>query len=132
MRALGTWEYRATGVRALRRGRLKISSRDGELVGQFQDRMRGRFKADIHVQGARMVITVDQLRITGRILDNQYSGTIEQSNWDVTEQNSRRQSRARFEARRVRRGGGSGATDRYGCPSLLREESYACSPFRPQ
>lgn len=132
MRALGTWEYQATGVRSLRRGRLKILSRDGDLVGQFQDQMGGKFEANVQVQGARMEIRVDQLRITGRIRNNQYAGTIERSDWDVTRQNPRRQSQARFEARRIRQHGESGADDDYGCPSLLREESYACSPLRPQ
>jgi len=132
MRALGTWAYQATGVNSIRQGRLKIKSRDGDLIGQFHDRVRGKVLGDVRVRGAYMEIRIDQLRITGRILNNQYSGTVKQSDWDVTRQNPRRQSQARFEARRIRRQGESDTDDDFGCPALLREASYACSPLRPQ
>jgi hypothetical protein len=40
-----------------------------------------------------------------------------------------RRRTARFIARRVRASVGADAQDRYGCPSLLYEQTYVCSPF---
>lgn len=130
MRALGTWEYRAQGIDALQRGTVQIVTREGDVIGRFRDQWRGQFEAQIQLQGTRMVIVIDQLRITGQITDGQFTGTAQAPTWDVTRQSSRRRSPGRFAARRVQQQAGTNGDDRFGCPSLLRETSYACSPLR--
>lgn len=129
-RALGTWEYRTQGIDGLQRGTLQIVTRDGDVIGRFRDQWRGQFKAEIQLQGTRMVIKIDRLRITGEITDDQFTGTAQAPTWDVTHRSRRRQSPGRFAARRIRQQDGTGGDERFGCPSLLRETSYACSPFQ--
>jgi hypothetical protein len=129
-RALGTWEYRTQGIDGLQRGTLQIVTRDGDVIGRFRDQWRGQFEAEIQLQGTRMVIEIDRLRITGEIMDDQFTGTAQAPTWDVTHRSRRRQSPGRFAARRIRQQDGTGGDERFGCPSLLRETSYACSPFQ--
>lgn len=129
VQALGTWEYHTRGLRALDRGTLQIETRDGKLVGRLQDSWRGQIEAEVRLQGSYMELTVDRLRITGQITGNRFSATVRRSRWDVTQDQNRRERAGSFTARRV----GSGAVidnEQFGCPSLLREDSYACTPFQ--
>jgi hypothetical protein len=132
MRALGTWEYWTTGIGTLQRGTLQIATRDGDLVARFRDQWRGPFEADVRLQGTRMVIVLDRVRITGQIMHGQFRGTARTPEWDLTRASARREAPGTFQARRVHSPQNDGERDRYGCPSLLRETSYACSPFQPQ
>lgn len=129
-RAIGTWTYRTQGIDGLQRGTMQIVARDGEVIGRFRDQWRGQFEAEIHLHGTRMVIDIDQLRIAGQIVDGQFTGRARAPTWDVTSRSRRRQSPGRFLARRIRQRDGTGGDDQFGCPSLLRETSYACSPFQ--
>jgi hypothetical protein len=132
MRALGTWEYWTSGIGTLQRGRVQIVTRDGELVARFRDQWRGPFEAEVRLRGTRMVIVFDHLRISGQIRHGQFRGTARPPEWDLTRASARREAPGTFRARRVRSKEGAGGRDLYGCPSLLRETSYACSPLQPQ
>lgn len=131
MRALGTWEYWTTGIGMLQRGTLQIATRDGDLVARFRDQWRGPFEVEVRLQCTRMVIVFDHLRITGKIMHGQFQGTARPPEWDVRRASARREAPGTFQARRVH-SVQDGERDRYGCPSLLRETSYACSPLQPQ
>lgn len=132
VQALGTWEYRTDGIGVLQSGTLQISSRDGDLVARFRDQWRGHFEAQIRVQGTRMVIALEQFRIEGRITDGRFTGVVRDSEWDVSRGSARREPAGTFRAHRIGSQQGAGERDRYGCASLLRETSYACSPLHPQ
>lgn len=129
MQALGTWEYHTSGLRALNRGTLQIGTRDGELVGRLQDRWRGQIEAEVRLQGSHMELTVDRLRITGRITGNRFAARVRRPRWDVTRDQNRRNRAGSFTARRVE-SGTVVDNEQFGCPSLLREDSYACTPFQ--
>lgn len=132
LQALGTWEYWTTGIGSLQRGTLQIVPRDGDLVARFQDQWRGSFDAEVRLRGSRMVIVLDRLRITGKLMHDRFRGTARSPEWDVTRASARREASGTFRARRVRSQGGHVGGESYGCPSLLRESSYACSPLRPE
>lgn len=132
MQALGTWEYWTTGIGMLQRGTFQIVSQDGNLVARFRDQWRGPFEAEVRLRGDRMVLILDHLRITGQLRHNQFRGTARTPEWDLSRESARDGSPGTFQARRVHPQQDTGGRDRYGCPSLLRETSYACSPLQPQ
>lgn len=127
---LGTWEYRAEGASKLTHGKFQISIEDGELRAFLHDEIRGEVDGRVKLRGTRMELTLDNLRISGRIEDNTYRATLSRPFWDVsTSSRSRRFSRARtasFVARRIVRGIGLDPLPALECPSILRETDDGC------
>lgn len=128
-RVLGTWEYRTDGIRALQRGTLRITTRDGILVGRLQDSWRGRLDAQITLRGGTIQLEIDRLRLVGELRADRFTASARRPVWDVSGGVSRRRSTGFLVAQRVRRGTIWTSPTDLSCPSLLREVSYACSPF---
>lgn len=124
---LGLWKYRADGTDALQRGTLQIHVKDGQLKGRIQDRWRGTKEVDVFVENGHMDVTLNQVRISGRLYGGRFEGAIRNELWDASKSGSRRSGSGAFVAKRIRRA--STADRDLGCPSLLREQSYACSPL---
>jgi hypothetical protein len=130
MQVLGTWEYWTDGISLLQHGTLQIETRDGTLVARFRDQWSGSFDARVRLRGTRMEIVFDRLRITGHLANDAFRGTARTPEWDVTRQSARRETPGTFRAQRIRPPLAADERSRYGCPSLLRETSYACSPLK--
>ena len=123
--AVGTWSYEVEDVAPLDQGRFHITVQDGALQGIVRDRRLGRLRANVRVRDSRLEIDLRDLRISGYIEDDQFTGFLRRSHWNVT---TRRQTRTRSQfrsaslfARRVR---SAAAVDKPGvleCQSLLRE-----------
>ncbi len=123
--AVGTWSYEVEDFAPLDQGRFHITVQDGDLQGIVRDRRLGRLRASVRMHNSRLEIDLRDLRISGYIEDNQFTGFLRRPRWDVT---ARRQSRARSQfrsaslfARRVR---SATAVDKPGvlaCQSLLWE-----------
>jgi hypothetical protein len=129
-RVLGTWEYHTRGISALQSGTLRIRVQDGELVGRLRDRWRGTVRAQVALQGTRMELDLDRVRITGRLEQNRFRGTVQTPFWDASRAHAGRQaSSGYFVARQVRSQSVVDDLTDLGCPSLLRESSYTCSPL---
>lgn len=129
-KVLGTWEYRTDGIRALQRGTLRITTRDGTLVGQLQDSWRGRIDAQVTLRGGTIQLEIDRLRLVGELRADRFTASARRPIWDVTGGFSQRSSTGILVAQRVRRATLWNSSPDLGCPSLLREASYACSPLR--
>lgn len=126
--ALGTWEYTARGPSGLQEGTFQVSTEGDRLVVTFQDRWRGRITGRVRVHGSRMELRLNRLRISGRIRNERFTGSVEHDPWDLSE--SRRQNRSgSFVAQRIDGPGTSDDVQGLDCPPLLRESSYACSPL---
>lgn len=125
---LGTWEYQTENIQRLHRGTLHIEVQNGRLKGRLQDRWRGRVEADIHLHGSTMELELDRIRISGRLRNDRFIASVRSSLGNVT--TTRRAGTGVFLAKRVRRSTDAGNADDLGCPSLLYEGSYACSPFQ--
>lgn len=128
---VGTWQYRAENISGLHRGTFQVVVEDGRLNGHFEDRWRGSINAQVTLQGSHMELSLDRVRIAGRIVDNRFEGSVRSESWDVTSSSVSRRP-GYFVARRVRSGALFDDVRDVGCPSLLREASYTCSPFRRQ
>ena len=129
---LGTWEYRTQGMSALHRGTFRIVEEDGHLTARLRDNWRGEVQVQVSLQGRQMELTLNRLRIAGRLDDNRFVGYVQTPYWDASRSRLRRQKYpGRLVAQRIRRGSGGPDRTEYGCPSLLRESSYTCSPLRP-
>lgn len=132
-RVVGTWEYKTDGIRSLQRGSLRITVQDGELVGRLQDSWRGTVHARIRLQGNRMSLDLDRLRIAGTLEDGYFRGSVRSSAWDMSRSTDRpSQSTGYFVARRVRSTSVLNNLRDLGCASLLRESSYRCSALPQQ
>lgn len=128
-KVLGTWEYRTNGTSALQRGTLQISVEDGRLVGTLQDSWRGTVEARVNLHGSRMELDLNRIRISGRIRQGRFKATIRREFESVSVRPRRERRGAYFLAQRVRSSAGTDTRTQFGCPSLLREQSYECSPF---
>ena len=128
---VGTWQYRAENISGLHRGTFQVVVEDGRLNGHFEDRWRGTLDAQVILHGSHMELALGQVRIAGRIMDNRFEGSVRSESWDVTSSSVSRRP-GYFVARRVRSGAVFDDVRDIGCPSLLREVSYTCSPFRRQ
>jgi hypothetical protein len=128
-KVVGVWEYRTDGTGALQRGTLRVFVEEGRLKGRLQDSWRGQVDALIQIRGSRMELRLDRVRISGRLRENRFEGVVQHNNWDVTSSGPHHSTSGRFVARRVQNSSGESSED-FGCPSLLRESSYICSPFR--
>lgn len=127
--AVGTWKYEVDGFAPLHAGVFQIAERDGRLQALVQDRRQGRFRARVHVKDRRMELTIDELRISGRIEDDQFTGFLRLQRWDVstrTRQRTRRRRKRQFRsaslhARRVRSASAVDEPSVLKCESILRE-----------
>lgn len=128
-KVLGTWEYRTNGTSALQRGTLQISVEDGRLVGTLQDSWRGTVEARVNLYGSRMELDLDRIRISGRIRQGRFEATIRREFENMSVRPRRERRGGYFLAQRVRSSAGTNTRTQYGCPPLLREQSYECSPF---
>jgi len=124
---VGTWAYDVKGFAPLDQGRFHITVRDGTLRGLIRDRRLGRLRARVEVQDSRLELTLDNLRISGYIEDDQFTGFLRRARWNVT---TRRQARTRSQfrsaslyARRIRSAAVADKPDVLECRSLLREAS---------
>jgi len=134
----GTWEYRTTGSPALSSGTLRIRHKDGDLRAVLEDARRGQLRTrQVTVRDTWMELRLDQVLVSGRLRDNRYRASVEIITWDVATSSrlARRSTynrRGSMEAYQVRSSSRLGdAADTFGCPPLLRESSFACSPLRP-
>lgn len=125
--AIGTWEYEVDGFAPLKAGVFRIAERRGRLQALVQDQRQGRFQARVDVSNRRLELTVDDLRISGRIEDDQFTGFLRRDQWDVsTTQRTRRQRRssfrsASFHAQRVNSASTVDRPSILDCESILRE-----------
>lgn len=126
---LGLWEYRASGTSVLQRGTLQIHVQDGRLKGHIQDQWRGPAEANVIVDNGHMDLTLNQVRISGRVHRGRFEAAVRDEFWDVSERGNRHSGSGSFVAERIRKGSTSDDETDFGCPSLLREQSYACSPL---
>lgn len=131
-KVVGTWEYRTSGTSALQRGTLQISVEDGRLVGELQDSWRGTVEARVNLRGSRMELDLNRIRISGRIRQGRFKATIRREFENVSVRPRRERRGGYFLAQRVRSSAGTDTRARYGCRSLLREQSYQCSPFQQE
>ncbi len=125
---LGTWEYRTDNISSLDRGTFQVIVEDGQLRGRFRDKWRGNLEAQVNIHGTHMELALDRVRISGRLEENRFRASVRSGFWDVST-NGNRRSKGYFVAQRVQNGAVLDDVNNFGCPSLLREESYACSPF---
>lgn len=123
--AIGTWKYEVDGFAPLDRGLFHITSRDGRLRGIVRDQRRGRLIARVNVNDSRMELTVGTLRISGRIEDGQFTGTLRRQRFDASVAYLRRRQRrfrsAPLYARRVRSATAVDGASALECRSILRE-----------
>jgi len=122
---VGTWEYRVDGRAPLDQGVFQITTRNGRLRGILQDRRLGRIRTRVDVGDSRLELAFDDLRISGFIKDDQFTGFLRRRQWDVSTRNRyRRRSRFRSAslfARRVESGVSADKPSALDCRSLLRE-----------
>lgn len=128
--ALGTWQYQVDGIAVLNRGEFTITEKEGRLRAQIRDDRRGRFFARVQLNGSRMQLSLKDLRISGRIEDDSFTGTLRRPVWDVTSSSRmRRSSRTRsasLVAHRVSSGMPSDPKTPLDCPSILWETDDGC------
>jgi hypothetical protein len=124
---VGTWTYDVQGVAPLDQGRFHITVRDGRLRGLVRDRRLGRLQARVEVRDSRLELTLDDLKISGYIEDDQFTAFLRRDQWDVR---TRRQTRTRSQFRsvslyatRIRSAAVADKPDILECQSLLREAS---------
>lgn len=125
--AVGTWKYEVDGFAPLHAGVFQIEERNGRLQALIQDRRQGRLRARVNVKDRRLELTIDDLRISGRIEDDQFTGFLRRQQWDVsTRQRTRRRRESQFRsaslyARRVRSASAADRPSILECESILRE-----------
>lgn len=134
--ALGMWEYRVRGSPALDQGTMRIHRQNGRLTARLRDASRGRLRAQVSVRDQWMELRLDQVRVSGRLENGSFRGSVTIPTWDVsTSQRARRRARLQAQgsllAHRVNTSPRSGAAEEIGCAPLLRESNYVCSPLYP-
>ena len=123
---VGTWEYRVQGRAPLDQGVFRISMQNGRLRGILQDRRRGRLRVRVHAGDSRLALALDDLRISGHIEDDQFTGFLRRQQWDVSSRRRYHRRRSRFRsaslfARRVQSAAAADTPSILECRSLLRE-----------
>lgn len=128
--ALGTWEYKVEGIGELSRGTFYITVREDRLRAYVRDEQRGRFIARVRLTGSHMELDLRDLRISGEIEDDTFSGRLYHPDWEVSSSRQRRRfSRPRFTllvARRTARSSLYDLQSPLDCPSILRESGKDC------
>lgn len=122
---VGTWTYDVQGIAPLDQGRFHITVRDGSLQGLIRDRRLGRLRARVEVRDSRLELSLDDLRISGHVEDDQFTAFLRRDQWDVATRRRRRtRSRVRsasLHATRIRSAAVADKPDIIECQSLLRE-----------
>lgn len=125
--AIGTWKYEVDGYAPLSTGVFQITEQDGRLQGFLRDRRRGRLRARVKLKDRRLELIIDELRVSGRIEDGQFTGFLRRQQWGVTtRRRTRRRTRSRFRsasvyAQRVRSASAADRPSILECESILRE-----------
>lgn len=125
--AIGTWKYEVDGYAPLSTGVFQITAQDGRLQGLLRDQRRGRLQARVRLEDQRLELIIDELRVSGRIEDGQFTGFLRRQKWGVTtRRRTRRRTRSRFRsasvyARRVRSASAADRPSILECESILRE-----------
>ena len=124
---IGTWKYEVEGSAPLSTGAFQITERDGRLQGLLRDRRQGRLRARVKLKDRRLELIIDQLRVSGRIEDDQFTGFLRRQQWGVTtRRRTRRRTRSHFRstsfhAQRVRSASAADRPSILECESILRE-----------
>lgn len=125
---IGTWEYEVQGVAPLERGTFRITIKKGRLRGIIRDRRRGRIRARVEVNDSRLELSLDNLRISGHIENDEFTGSLRRHEWDITASSSRNNVRSRFRppsaylfARRVESAAAADTPSILECRPILRE-----------
>jgi len=123
---IGTWKYKVSGTAPLDQGVFRITDQDGQLRGIIKDRRIGRLRARVDVDDTRLELTLDGLRISGYIEDDQLTGFLRRQQWDISTRRRQRRGRSRFRsaslsARRVKSATAADAPSILDCESILRE-----------
>jgi hypothetical protein len=129
-RVVGTWKYRADGISRLQKGTLQIMVQDGDLKGRLRDNWRGEMTGSVDLRGPYMEIRLDHVRISGRLHRDRFEAAVRREFYDVSRTGNGRAANGYFVARQVRSASVFADIENVGCPSLLREVSYTCSPFQ--
>ena len=127
---MGVWEYRTNGTSVLQEGTLRIDVVDGRLVGRLQDSWQGTVEARVNLYGPRMELDLNRIRISGRIRQGRFEAAIRRDFEGLSVRPRTQRRPAYFIAYRVRSTAATDHRARYGCPSLLREHSFECTPFQ--
>jgi len=129
---LGTWKYRAmAGSDVLDEGVIRISMVQGRLQGTLRDRRIGTVPVDVSYRGQRLELDLDEIRIYGRVKNNEYTAYYERPIWDVTtSQSFRHRGSGRLNgslsARRVHSTGYYEPNVDLGCDPLTIESDKRC------
>lgn len=128
---LGTWKYRAmAGSDVLDEGVIRITMVKGRLQGTLRDARLGTVPVDVRYRGSRLSLRLDEIRIDGRVKNNEYTAYYERPMWDVTTSQNFRQNAQRINgsisARRVHKTGYAGPQIDLGCDPLTIESSSRC------
>jgi len=129
---LGTWRYRAmAGSSLLDEGVIQITMNQGRLEGTLRDSRLGSAPLDVSYRGDNLRLRVDDIRIQGRVKNNEFVAFYERSMWDVTTpQRSIRDQRQRMNgslsARRVEAKGFDVNLPPLGCDDLLTGGASQC------
>lgn len=123
---VGTWSYEVKGFAPLDQGRFRIMIQDGDLQALVRDQRRGRLRARVEIHGSRLELTFGNLRISGYVEDDQFTGSLHRIEWDVRSQPDTR-VRSQFQsiplfAQRVRSAAAVDKPEVLECRPLLREK----------
>ena len=129
---LGTWKYRAmAGSDVLDEGVIRISMVQGRLQGTLRDRRIGTVPVDVSYRGQRLELDLDEIRIYGRVQNDEYTAYYERPIWDVTTSQSLRHRgsdriNGSLSARRVHSTGYYEPNVGLGCDPLTIESDKRC------
>ncbi len=129
---LGTWRYRSmAGSSLFDEGVIQITMQNGQLEGMLRDSRLGVAPLDVSYRGDNLQLRLEDIRIRGRVKDNEYVAFYERSTWDVTTPQrsySRGQQRTNgsIAARRIEAKGFEIPNVPLGCDPLTEEASSRC------
>lgn len=129
---LGTWRYRTmSGSSLFDEGVIQITMQNGRLEGMLRDSRLGVAPLDVSYRGDNLQLRLEDIRIRGRVKDNEYVAFYERSMWDVTTpQRASRRGQDRINgslaARRVEAKGYKAPDVPLGCDNLTEESSNRC------
>ena len=129
---LGTWRYRTVaGSSLFDEGVIQITMQNGRLEGMLRDSRLGVAPLDVSYRGDNLQLRLEDIRIRGRVEDNEYVAFYERSMWDVTTpQRAQRRGQERVNgslaARRVEAKGYDLQLPPLGCEEIFQEASKKC------
>lgn len=129
---LGTWRYRSTaGSSLFDEGVIQITMQNGRLEGMLRDSRLGVAPLDVSYRGDNLQLRLADIRIRGRVENNEYVAFYERSTWDVTTpqrsyNTGRQRTNGSLAARRVEARGFEMPNVPLGCDPLTEETSSRC------